>query len=431
MTHVEVPAASDCGRDGGGRPGTGVGGGEVRRFAGYSVRVRIVHVSDCYAPRVGGIESQVQDLATHQAQAGHAVHVLTATALEKGAAAEGCNRYRASTTEAAGLRVHRLASPIVFGLPIHPRGRALVRRALSILEPDVVHIHAGVVSPFAFDGARAARDLGLPFAITWHCMLDGVEQAVSLGARATGWDTAPFAPSAVSSVAADRVAEALQRPDVSVLPNGLDLEPWLAAAASPEPPERGDLLRVMATQRLAPRKRALPLVQLVARASERLGRDEAGRPRIHLTVAGSGPAKSSLSSEVAAAGLDDTVSLLGRVPRELLPTLYRAQDVFVAPAKLEAFGIAALEARAAGLAVVGNAGTGITEFVADGVDGLLAATDEEIEDALVRLGTEPGLLAGIRAHNAAIAPSVAWGDVLVRADELYARARAAAPAFTA
>ena len=41
--------------------------------------MRIVHVSDCFAPRTGGIETQVGDLARHQARAGHEVHVLTAT----------------------------------------------------------------------------------------------------------------------------------------------------------------------------------------------------------------------------------------------------------------------------------------------------------------------------------------------------------------
>ncbi|TDE97598.1 glycosyltransferase family 1 protein [Occultella glacieicola] len=388
--------------------------------------MRIVHVSDCYAPRVGGIESQVEDLATHQGAAGHAVHVLTATALGRDAVEQGRSRYRTTTTEAAGVRVHRIASPVTFGLPVHPSGRALVRRALEILRPDVVHVHAGVVSPFAFDGARAARDLGLPLAITWHCMLDGVEPAVRLGARAGGWSEAALAPSAVSTVAAERVAHALRRDDVTVLPNGLDLAPWRAAARGtpgPVAPADPGVLRVVATQRLAPRKRAVPLVRLVGAAAETLGRDGRGRPRIRLSIAGSGPAEAALRAEIAAAGLEDVVTLLGRVPREVLPTLYRDQDVFVAPARLEAFGIAPLEARAAGLAVVANAGTGIGEFVADGVDGLLRTGDAGLTGALVDLASDPGLLARIREHNARVAPAVGWPDVLARADELYMRAR--------
>ena len=36
-------------------------------------------VTDCYPPRVGGIESQVRDLSRHLVAAGHEVEVFTAT----------------------------------------------------------------------------------------------------------------------------------------------------------------------------------------------------------------------------------------------------------------------------------------------------------------------------------------------------------------
>jgi glycosyltransferase involved in cell wall biosynthesis len=397
----------------------------VARLPRRLIGVRIVHVSDCYAPRVGGIETQVQDLATHQARRGDAVHVLTATALAKGTQVQGRSRYRASTTDAPGLRVHRLASRSTFGLPVHPRGLWLIRRALTMLKPDVVHVHAGVVSPFAYDGARAARDLGLPLAITWHCMLDGVESLVAAGSRMTGWDDALFAPSAVSTVAAERVADALDRSDVSVLPNGLDLDPWRAAAAHAVPNERPGTLRVVATQRLAPRKRAIPMIRAVQRAHRALGELPDGSPRIRLTLVGGGPAEPQVRSEVMAEGLEHVVQVMGTVPRAVLPTLYRDQDVFVSPAVLEAFGIAPLEARVAGLAVVGRAGTGLSEFVEDGVNGFLVSSDTATTDALVRLASEPALLAGIRATNSGTVPAVAWGDVLDDADRLYARARSA------
>lgn len=379
--------------------------------------MRIVHVSDCYAPRVGGIETQVAGLAAAQAARGHAVHVLTATAGSSGA--DGPGRFRQTVEEPPGVRVHRMASPVTFGVPVHPRGRRLIRKALRLLRPDVVHVHAGVVSPFAYDGARAARSAGAPLAITWHCMLDGVEPAWALGARVLGWRDAPLAASAVSTVAAQRVAAALGRDDVAVVPNGLDLQPWRAAAARPMP-QQGPL-RVVATQRLASRKRAVPLISLVAAAHEQLGRDESGRPSIRLVLAGGGPAEDSVRREIAAGDTD--VVAMGPMRREMLPTLYRDQDVFISPATLEAFGLAALEARAAGLAMVGYRGTGVEEFIEHGREGLLGGSDAELTAALVRLAREPELLAGIRAHNRAEAPPMSWQDVIGRAEELYARAR--------
>ena len=41
--------------------------------------MRIVHVSDCYLPRLGGIEVQVRSIALAQQRRGDEVAVITAT----------------------------------------------------------------------------------------------------------------------------------------------------------------------------------------------------------------------------------------------------------------------------------------------------------------------------------------------------------------
>jgi glycosyltransferase involved in cell wall biosynthesis len=378
-------------------------------------RVRVVHVSDCFWPRTGGIESQVRDLANHQAAAGHAVHVLTATAGPGGA-------YRTTTTEPSGVRVHRMASPVTLGVPVHPLGGRLTRRAFELLRPDVVHVHAGVVSPFAHDGARAARALGLPLVITWHCMLTGVEGPLRFGSRLTGWRSAPAALTAVSTVAAQRVAAALDRDDVAVVTNGLDVDEWRpgnpSGVAAPPPPP----LRVVATQRLAPRKRTVPLVRAFALAAKQLGRED-GRWAMHLTLVGAGPDEFAVRREAERLGVADAVSLVGLVPRAELAARYRDQHVFLSASEKEAFGLAALEARASGLAVVARAGTGMSEFVADGVDGFLAPDDEGLAEALVRLATDAGLRERILEHNHRVPPAADFSDVLRAAEREYGRAR--------
>jgi glycosyltransferase involved in cell wall biosynthesis len=376
--------------------------------------VLIVHVSDCYAPRTGGIESQVGDLAARQAAAGHEVHVLTAT-LGSGGERGGV------VDQEHGVHVHRLGARIPFDLPVNPAGPRLLREAYSALRPDVVHVHAGVLSPFAYDGARIALDAGLPTAITWHCMLDGVVAPLRTVVGRSRWQQTPAALSAVSHVAAARVREVFGT-EVSVMPNGIDLDLWAPRSLSEgrgRPGERGPL-RMVSTMRLAPRKRAVPLVELVGQAARRLPPD-----RLRLSIIGSGPAQGRVSSAVAGQGLQHVVDLRGRLTRTQVRSAYADADVFLAPAELEAFGIAALEARTAGLAIVARRGTGIEEFVEDGVDGLLVADDAEMAEAVVQLARDGRLLEGMLTHNRAVRPQFGWDDVLGAADAEYARARAA------
>ncbi|WP_028044994.1 glycosyltransferase family 4 protein [Cellulomonas sp. URHE0023] len=369
----------------------------------------IAHVSDCYAPRTGGIESQVGDLAARQAAAGHEVHVLTATL---GAAGE-----RGGVVDVEnGVHVHRLGARLPFDLPVNPVGPRLLREAFRALAPDVVHVHAGVLSPFAYDGARIALDLRLPTAITWHCMLDGVVGPLRAIVSRTRWSRTPAALSAVSHEAASRVRDVFGG-EVAVMPNGIDVDAW--APEGPRPAHRS--LRLVSTMRLAPRKRAVPLVELVGSAARRLPAEA-----LRLSIIGSGPAQARVAAAITAQGLDGVVDLRGRLTRPQVRAAYADADVFLAPAELEAFGIAALEARTAGLVVVARRGTGIAEFVEDGVDGFLVADDAEMAEAVVRLASEREVFEGISAHNRSIPPAFGWDDVLGAAQAEYARARSSA-----
>jgi glycosyltransferase involved in cell wall biosynthesis len=176
---------------------------------------------------------------------------------------------------------------------------------------------------------------------------------------------------------------------------------------------------MVATMRLAPRKRPVPLVELVAAAVPRLAPGS-----VRLTIIGDGPARPAVEAAIAARGMDEVIRLAGRLPREELQAMYRDADVFLAPAELEAFGIAALEARTSGLALVARRGTGIAEFVRDGVDGFLVADDREMSEAVVLLARDAGVLAEMRRHNAFVRPRFDWSDVLTAVETEYGRATA-------
>jgi glycosyltransferase involved in cell wall biosynthesis len=92
--------------------------------------------------------------------------------------------------------------------------------------------------------------------------------------------------------------------------------------------------------------------------------------RWRLVVAGDGPARPQVAEALARLG-QDRVRFVGEQPLDRLAGHYAAADMQVWPAINEAFGIALIEAQAAGLPVVaGNVG-GVGDIVRDGETGLL------------------------------------------------------------
>ena len=173
----------------------------------------------------------------------------------------------------------------------------------------------------------------------------------------------------------------------------------------------------MSAMRLVRRKRPDALLEVAAGVLAGGG--------VRFAVYGDGPSRRDLEREIGRRGLADTVHLRGRVTRDELRAAYRHADAYLSTTRLEAFGIAALEARAAGLPVLALRGSGIEDFVVDGVDGLLADDDAGLAAALLRLRDEPGLLDRVREHNRAVPPEQDWAAVLDRTLEEYARARGA------
>lgn len=395
-------------------------------------KLRIAHVSDCYSPRLGGIEVQVAELTRRQADAGHETHVITATRAHDQADPDG--------RPGAGPRVHRVAAAIPFELPIHPRASKHLNRLFDELEPDVVHLHIGAVSPFAWCAARCAQRRGLPLVATVHSIWDpvtsGIYRLLDGGWRWSRW---PLVLAPVSEAAAGPIRRVVDSGViVDVVPNGLDLETWrplprpasAPASASVDRAEAARCVRLLAVGRLAPRKQPLTLLRMLRDAALQLGPDVG----LQATIVGDGPAEASMRRYLQRHDMTGWVRLAGRLDRDQLPQVLASADVFLAPAVREAFGLAALEARTAGLPIIARRGTGIADFVADEREGLLADGEQELTDAIVRLASDHELRAGITAVNRASAPArSAWPAVLAALDRCYTLARpgaAAAPVPT-
>jgi mannosyltransferase len=76
-------------------------------------------------------------------------------------------------------------------------------------------------------------------------------------------------------------------------------------------------------------------------------------------------------AKLVAAGLADRVSFPGERPWSEMERLYRALDLFVAPARWEGFGLTPIEAMASGVPVIATRVGAFAEQVEDGVTGRL------------------------------------------------------------
>lgn len=89
-----------------------------------------------------------------------------------------------------------------------------------------------------------------------------------------------------------------------------------------------------------------------------------------LLLVGDGPERADAAAEADRLGLQDRVIFLGK--QDTVAELLACSDLFLLPSASESFGLAALEAMAAGTPVLATDVGGVPEVVEDGVSGLLS-----------------------------------------------------------
>ncbi len=366
--------------------------------------MRIAHVTDFYLPRLGGIEMHVHDLALRQAAAGHEVEIITSSPRPRGE--------RGPAEIVDGVRVRRLTEGLRFPAALHPAGWRKARALIRSGRYDVVHAHAGVFSPLAFLAASYSGASRVPCVLTMHSLMSWYEFFFRIADRLRHWSAWPVVWTAVSDVATQPLRRLVgPAPPVLVLPNGIDADAWQVEVAPRDPND----VCIVAVMRLTPRKRAIHLLRMLARLREIVP------PEIRLTavIVGEGGERRQMERHIRRHGLGGWVSLPGRWSRDRIRVLFGRADIFVAPATLESFGIAALEARCAGVPVVARAQGGIAEYITDGLDGALAVDDDAMVAALAQLVQNPAARRAIAAHNRTVPPAVTWTDVLSRTEDAY------------
>jgi glycosyltransferase involved in cell wall biosynthesis len=368
--------------------------------------VRIVHAADSFPPDVGGIETQVAALSRHQRAQGHEVTVITAV----------------HEHADLDLPVVRAKSGRWLTVAFPWRNYRMVAEVLDGPRVDVVHAHFTVISPLGIYVARAASRRGIPVAITVHSLWWQVATATRLCMVPFGWGRIRAAWSGVSRVAAGHVRRTLPGVgEVSVVPNLVDTQWWQPVAPIRE--TGAGEIRLALVGRLKKRKHVNEFIEVLARVRPRVAPDVT----VKVDIVGDGPRRDDLQRMVDRLGLSDWVTFLGHRPPAGVRTFLHQSDLFIAPCRQESFGIAALEARAAGLPVVGYRGSGLTEFITDGVDGALVGDEDEMVEALVTLLGRPDELERLRKTTTTTPPSITVHDTVSAVEAVYRRARTVTP----
>ena len=152
------------------------------------------------------------------------------------------------------------------------------------------------------------------------------------------------------------------RESVYIVPNGIDPPPPGQAPRSPAP-------SIAVVTRLTPHKQLDHLVQAVPELLRRW-------PDLHVDIAGTGPAHDSLLAQVRQLGLEQTVSLPGRVSEQAKNDLLSRAWLTVAPSLAEGWGLTVLEANTVGTPAVAYDVPGLRDAVRDGVTGWLVPAGE-------------------------------------------------------
>jgi colanic acid/amylovoran biosynthesis glycosyltransferase len=159
-------------------------------------------------------------------------------------------------------------------------------------------------------------------------------------------------------------------------------------------------LRVLTVARLNPTKGHVFFLRAMARLREK-------GIEIHYRIAGDGPARDAIETEIAALDLEDRVTLLGSVSEDRVIALLQESDV----AALTSFGlgeaapVSVMEAMACGVTCIVSIIGGTPDMITHAHDGLLVPQKDvaAIADVLETLAREPDGLTRMSARARATA----------------------------
>jgi glycosyltransferase involved in cell wall biosynthesis len=206
---------------------------------------------------------------------------------------------------------------------------------------------------------------------------------------------------------------------ISVIPGGVNIDQF-----------KGCLSRAEARERLElPQGR--PLILTVRRLQRRMGLDNLivamsqvirTYPDVLLLIAGKGALQIELDRHIRCRNLSANVRLIGAVPDQLLPLLYRAVDFSIVPTTAyEGFGLILVESLASGTPVLGTPVGAIPEVLAPLAESLLleSAAPEHLAEGIQDALSGKRALLSMQECETYAAENYAWPVIASKVTALY------------
>jgi glycosyltransferase involved in cell wall biosynthesis len=202
--------------------------------------------------------------------------------------------------------------------------------------------------------------------------------------------------------------------EVGVVPNGVEADRFRPADGPLDP----QTLKCLTVGRLSVSKRIDVVISAVELLRKRL-------PGATLTIAGGGGLEQELRELIRGQGVGDHVRMLGIVPSDDMPELYRRHDLFVTATASEGMSNAMLEAMACGLPIVTTRCEGVEELIADNGIVLETAAPQAMADAVASLACEPARYAAMCQAARRQAERFSWRAVADMYYQAYEKVRRA------
>ena len=285
----------------------------------------------------------------------------------------------------------RLPANRIFTLPLrnaldvrsaHELDRFVRRNGIEI-------VHAHMARDYSLASYAARRNSKTRFILTRHVLfqLNRLHRhTLARAARVIAVSNAVAQALRASSVVTEK--------QIAVIPNGIDVERFIRARASFDRMEflrsmglPVDCLLVGSIGELRTLKRHDDFIRAAAVIAARF--PEAQFVLAGLDTSASGEVRKQLETLVNELGLRERFYFLGWL--DDAEKLLCAMDVFVSASETESFGLAIVEAMAAGTAVVATATEGAREVIEDQRTGLLVPIGdvERIAGSVINLLTDP------------------------------------------